>query len=1025
LSGDVALWTGDAGGLAQWRAQASPGSRADLAADGSALRFDFAMEGHGAFAIARRERAFELPAHYVVAMRVRGEAQPAVLQLKLVDPSGQNVWWWRRRDFAPSRDGERVVFRRANLEFAWGPRSGGDPDRIGAIELAVASDTGAAGKLVIEDLRIEARAPSAETPQVRSARASSAAPGCEPEHLLDAGAQAGWRPEREDAQPWLELDLGAQNELGGLRVDFAGASAPACRLLASEDGTAWRELAHTARGSGAQRWLDTGEMEARFLRIELPPRSGAGIARVAVVPIELAVSPARYASAVARAAARGVFPRHLLGEGGYWALVGQEADTEKGLLGEDGALEVGAGAFTLEPFLEMDGRCLAWADAQTHPSLADACLPIPSLTWEVDGLRLRVTACASGAADRSALIARYALHNPGDAPRALRLWLAIRPFQVTPIWQGTDPPGAVAPISRIVRDGAHVRVNGDRVVMAVSRPDAFAAAPEAGCVREIFAGRPPAAQRADDPLGFAEAALAFDLELEPGGHESVVVALPLFAATPELPAGLARAEASAWGEAQLEAARGRWRARLADVPISLPRGAAPFEQSLRASLAWILVNREGPRIQPGPRRYRRSWIRDGALTGAALAEMRFADELRAFLRWYVQFQEPDGKVPCAVDAHGIDRAVEHDSHGQLVWGIVEHYRLTGDVAFLFELWPHALRAVDAIANLRAERTGEAFRGDARFGLLPESISHEGYASSPVHSYWDDFFAVRALADAVEAAAVLGDAAAAARIAPLRDAMRADVHASIRLAMAKHGIDFVPGSAELGDFDPTSTAIALDPCGEGERLPRAALEHTFERYWEELEARRSGERVADAYTPYEIRNAVALVRLGWKERALGLLEWLIGDQRLPGWREWPEVTTRDPRTPRFLGDLPHGWVASSYVRALRALIAYERDEDGVLVLAAGVPEAWVREAPGVQVRGLPTHFGVLDFALAAESETRVRARFGGACRPPGGAVLESPLVRPLRAALVDGREAPIEDGRRVALPELPGEVVLVY
>src|SRR6185503_10502477 len=148
-----------------------------------------------------------------------------------------------------------------------------------------------------------------------------------------------------------------------------------------------------------------------------------------------------------------------------------------------------------------------------------------------------------------------------------------------------------------------------------------------------------------------------------------------------------------------------------------------------------------------------------------------------------------------------------------------------DRDFLRELWPHALRAVDAIAALRAQRTTPAYRGTAFFGLLPESISHEGYASHPVHSYWDDFFAVRALADAAEAAALLGDGAAD-RIAALRDAMRADLTASIAHTLTDHAIDFVPGSVELGDFDPTSTAIALDPCGETALLPADALARTF-------------------------------------------------------------------------------------------------------------------------------------------------------------------------------------------------------
>jgi GH15 family glucan-1,4-alpha-glucosidase len=249
--------------------------------------------------------------------------------------------------------------------------------------------------------------------------------------------------------------------------------------------------------------------------------------------------------------------------------------------------------------------------------------------------------------------------------------------------------------------------------------------------------------------------------------------VPLFDATPAPPQALERGAAAAWVDSRATAAIAHWQSRFAALPIELPASAAPVTDTLRASLGWVMVNREGPRIQPGPRCYRRSWIRDGTLTGTALAEMGFPEEARAFLRWYAPFQLPDGRVPCAVDRHGIDHAVEHDSHGQLAWGVVEVFRLTGDRDFLRELWPHVLRAVDAIAALRAQRTTAAYRGTAFFGLLPESISHEGYASHPVHSYWDDFFAVRGLADAADAANVLGETAEAQRIGALHDAMRAD------------------------------------------------------------------------------------------------------------------------------------------------------------------------------------------------------------------------------------------------------------
>jgi hypothetical protein len=1026
-SGDLALWTGDAGDLAGWTSSAAPGSSAQLSVDGAALRLDFSLSGHGNWVIARRERVATLPAHYVGVLEVRGTGSgPLELQVKLVDPSGANVWWWRRRGFTPGPNIDRLVLRKAGLEFAWGPVSGGAPECVGAVEVALAGgERSTTGTLWIEALRIEARDPASAQPSVHAVRASSAAPGHPAAHALAAGDDTTWRPAGGDARPWLELDLGRISEWGGTVVDFAAAAAP-CRLLASDDGERWTPLAEAPGGEGRRRWLRTTEGEGRLARLEFAPASTPEVAHADVVPLELAVSPARCVAALASRAPRGRFPRHLLGEQAYWAVVGADGDERKGLLSEDGALEVDAESFTLEPFLWLDGRLSSWADVDGQLSLAHDHLPVPSVEWQAADVRLRITAVSAGPPGQSVLIARYAIENTGRAPRAVRLFVAVRPFQVNPAWQSLNLVGGVAPIEHLECDGATVVVNAARRVVAVTRPDAVGGAPTGQGLDALADGRVPPSASVDDPLGFAEGAFAFDVALDAGEMATVGVAVPLHDTTPTVPAGLDRAAAATWLDQRLTDTLAGWRARLTRVPIELPRGAARTAATLRASLAWILVNREGPRIQPGPRCYRRSWIRDGTLTGTALAEMGFADEARAFLRWYAPFQLPDGRVPCAVDRRGVDPAVEHDSHGQLVWGVVETFRLTGDRDFLYELWPHLLRAVEAIRRLRAERTTAAHRGTARFGLLPESISHEGYASRPVHSYWDDFFAVRALADAADAAAVLGDAAAEQSIAALRDAMRADLHASIARTMRDHGIDFIPGSVELGDFDPTSTAIALDPCGETARLPGAALARTFDRYWAEFEARRRGETPADAYTPYEVRTAAALVLLGQKERAAALLDWLVADQRPPPWCQWPEVAWREPRAPRFLGDLPHGWVASSFVRAVRRMVAYERADDGALVLAAGVPEAWVREAPGVRVGALPTHFGPLDYTMCAEGADRIRVVLGGGIGvPPGGIVIMSPFARPLRGALIDARQHAVAGAQQVVLRDLAAEVILIY
>jgi hypothetical protein len=109
-----------------------------------------------------------------------------------------------------------------------------------------------------------------------------------------------------------------------------------------------------------------------------------------------------------------------------------------------------------------------------------------------------------------------------------------------------------------------------------------------------------------------------------------------------------------------------------------------------------------------------------------------------------------------------------------------------------------------------------------------------------------------------------------------------------------------------------------------------------------------------------------------------------------------------------------------------MIAYERRDDAALVLAAGVPEAWVREAPGVRVRGLPTYFGPLDYTLHAASAERIDVTLGSALRwPPGGVIIVSPFARPLRRVLIDGREQPAQAPDRVALSTPARHVVLDY
>ena len=243
-------------------------------------------------------------------------------------------------------------------------------------------------------------------------------------------------------------------------------------------------------------------------------------------------------------------------------------------------------------------------------------------------------------------------------------------------------------------------------------------------------------------------------------------------------------------------------------------------------------------------------------------------------------------------------------------------------------------------------------------------------------------------------------------------------------MQIHGLATVPASVELGDFDPSATAIAIAPGGAASLLPADALARTYDAYRDDFRKRRAGEIAWDAYTPYELRNAEALVHLGRRDEALFVLTSILSDQRPLGWRQWGEIVWRDAAAPRVVGDMPHAWIAAGFVNAALALFAHER-EDGALLVAPGIPLAWATAPDGVAVGALRTHYGPLSYALRAAGERRlVVAIAAGTAIPPQGVVVRSPAT-PLRAARVNGRPAAEWSTDSVTVRALPATVVLEY
>ncbi|MBV9889457.1 MAG: hypothetical protein JO090_01045, partial [Rhizobacter sp.] len=782
----------------------------------------------------------------------------------------------------------------------------------------------------------------------------------------------------------------------------------------SDAGQRWRlaRRVERARGDMHVHWLP--DSEARYVRIMIDGPTAKDIA-LADVELRTPADANAFFGQLARDAPRGRYPRAFGGEQSYWTVLGVDGGRTASLLSEDGVLEPLPGVGALEPFLVVDAKVLAWADARIEHTLREGDLPMPAVHWHVGDLALDIEAFGDGTPEAAQALARYRVRNRGAHARRVTLALAWRPFQANPPTQFLAHPGGASAIDALAWDGNALSVNGLPRVRPLMAPSAVRLAPlAAGPVGDWLGERAssPRPSRIEDPGRFASAALTFELRVPARGEREVALALPVVGAA------VAPRTMRGFAEAQQRAAA-HWRERLDRVRIDGPGEVEDIARTLRSALGQILVNRSGAALQPGPRAYARSWIRDGALTSSALLRLGQDDVARDFLRWFAAFQFASGKVPCCATARGADPVPENDSDGEFAFAVADLWHYTRDEATARALWPHVQRAVEHMDALRRSERTAANRAPGRsayFGLMPPSISHEGYSDRPAYSYWDDFWAAIGYRSAVEIADALGLADDAARIGRERDEFLVELLASIDASTAMHGLDVLPGAADRGDVDPTSSTVALSPGGLLGTLPDALVRNTFERYWRDFSERRSGLQAWEAYTPYEWRVVGSLVRLGERERAQQALAFFERDRRPAGWNQWAEVVGRDARAPRFVGDMPHGWVASDQIRAVLDLFAYEDERERAIVVAAGVSMTWL-DASGVTVERVRTPYGLLSWSgrtIATGARKVVEIEIAPlSAQPPGGIVLRGPWPQASRVIIDDVASADSADAIRLS------------
>ena len=195
--------------------------------------------------------ALDYPGNYAFAFKLRGEGPKNDFQFKLVDASGDNVWWATKPKFALPSAWTPMQFKKRHLSKAWGPSEEKTLAKSAKLEFTLASGEGGKGSICLDDLTFAELPPPDDSPLTTT------------RSRIDDG--------------WM-FDLGKVREIGGLIVRAAGNSG---EVSLSSDGQHWREVLVTSDGS--EKYVALPEEETRYIRVlhAFDAESGERLAHVA------------------------------------------------------------------------------------------------------------------------------------------------------------------------------------------------------------------------------------------------------------------------------------------------------------------------------------------------------------------------------------------------------------------------------------------------------------------------------------------------------------------------------------------------------------------------------------------------------------------------------------------------------------------------------------------------------------------------------------------------------------------------
>lgn len=399
-----------------------------------------------------------------------------------------------------------------------------------------------------------------------------------------------------------------------------------------------------------------------------------------------------------------------------------------------------------------------------------------------------------------------------------------------------------------------------------------------------------------------------------------------------------------------------------------------FHDAFYGTLLHMLMMFTGDDVRIETSFYPLFWLRDGVYIINALEKAGFSDLAERSLKRLLSMDFAGGF------------GSEADALAEGIWALAEHYMFTNDMEWLGNSWPAIKRKADFIEKMMFttedifDYSTEMVTNFIRASMVCGLVCHpskagliQGVMDHHIPIYWINNWAVMGLLLASKCAQALGKEDDSDNYARLAESLKKSLY-------EYYPKDFLETPELQGIY---SFGSALWPT---HAFPPEMVKDKFDEWWETWRFKGGRYHVALDWTYFEAAQAHNYLFLGENEKFQIMLNRYYDYQDVPGlygynegkgcfYRGIPTYGGQDWGFGNILPyrgwdlfdcNLPHNWVSSELFLMMRDALLYE--EDGTLVVGAGIPLKWLEAGNNIKIEDAPTHFGKVTVKIQCGSNT---------------------------------------------------------